>query len=336
MADVFVSVIVPIYNVEKYLDECLEHLERQTLKEIEIIMVNDGSTDSSPEIAQRYVNRNNNFKLINRTNGGVSAARNAGMKYAVGKYLYFIDGDDYLAETALYELFQVAEQNQLDVLKFSAYTFEENSIDFKWEDYKYKGNYDGVYTGVQLLIDVIGNQDIIVQCGTLFTRRELVEEKQLQFVEDIIYSEDALFHFILLTLSLRVMVLNKPLYYRRYRATSATKAVDYYQNFRGNILGAKVADTFLEMPSNLKEAGLEWYVYSFLVRANDSYRHLERIQKKKAETRKLYKIDRALLFKYRKFDIIRTMLFVIHPRLAWMYADVKTLIYKTLCGMFRI
>ena len=336
MEDVLVSVIVPIYNVEQYLDECLIHLERQTLKDVEVILVNDGSTDSSSEIAQRYVNRNNNFRLINCTNGGVSAARNTGMKHAVGKYLYFIDSDDYLTDTALYELFQVAEKNQLDVLKFSAYTFEENSSDFKWEAYRYKGNYDGIYTGAKLLKEAKDNHDNIVSCCMIFIRRALVEEEQLHFFEGIKYSEDTLFHLTLLVLSHRTMILNKPLYYRRYRVASATQVVDHYQRFRGNIVSAREADIFLQEHSNIIEPGLEWYVYCFLSNANDSYRHLERIQKKKAETRKLYKIDRALLFKYRKFDIIRTILFVIHPRFAWMYADVKTLIHKTLCGMFRM
>lgn len=335
MAEVFVSVIVPIYNVEKYIDECLVHLEHQTLKEIEVILVNDGSTDSSPKIAQRYVDRNNNFRLINRTNGGVSAARNTGMKYAVGKYLYFIDSDDYLADTALYELFQVAEQNQLDVLKFSAYTFEENSTDFKWEGYKYKGNYDGIYTGIQLLKETQDNHDDIVNCGMVFIRRALVVEKQLHFSEGIIYSEDTLFHFILLALSQRAMVLNKPLHYRRYRATSVTQAVDHYQNFRGNILNARAADIFLEKHSNIKKQGLEWYLYGFLDRGNDSYRHLERSQRKKAEFRKLYKIDRALLFKYRRVDVIKAMLFIIHPQLAWLYADAKEMAYKISAKILR-
>lgn len=331
MINILVSVIVPIYNVEKYLDDCLLHLERQTLKEIEVIMVNDGSTDSSPEIAQRYVDRNNNFMLISHENGGASVARNTGMKFARGKYLYFMDSDDYLAETALYELFQVAEQNQLDVLKFSAYTFEENSTDFNWEFYKYKGNYDGVYTGLRLLTNIIQNQEIVGSCCMMLTRRELVEEHQLQFYEGITY-EDNLFHLILLALSQRTMVLNKPLYYRRYRAGSVTQAVDHYQKFRGLVLSAQKADIFLEMHSNFKETGLEWYIYSFLMDANNSYHLLERYQRKKTEIRNLCKIDRALLFKYRRVNIIKTMLSLIHPSLVWKCADILN---KKLPGLFR-
>lgn len=334
MEDVLVSVIVPLYNVEKYLDECLMHLERQTLKEIEIIMVNDGSTDNSPEIARKYADRNSNFRLINRENGGQSAARNTGMKYAVGKYLYFMDSDDYLADTALYELFQVAEQNCLDVLEFSAYTFEEKSTKFEWKIYKYKGNYDGIYTGAQLLTNMIGNHDHIVHCGMIFTRRELVEKYQLRFYEGIIY-EDNLFHWSLLALSQSTMVLNKPLYYRRYRSGSTIKTANHYQRFRAFILSAKEADEFLERHSNVKGTGIDWYIYYFLRNANDSYRFLEREQRTTREIRNFYRMDRALLLKYKRFDALRMVIFAIHPNLLWLCADVKGLAYKIPGRIFR-
>ncbi len=89
-----VSVIVPIYNVKDYLADCLDSLERQTIDSIEVIMVNDGSTDGSEVIAATYSDRNSNFKLVNRDNGGLSAARNTGLEYVTGEYVYFLDGDD--------------------------------------------------------------------------------------------------------------------------------------------------------------------------------------------------------------------------------------------------
>lgn len=335
MKEILVSVIVPIYNVGKYLDECLVHLERQTLKEIEVIMVNDGSTDDSPEIAQKYVDRNSNFRLINRENGGLSVARNTGMQYASGKYLYFLDSDDYLADTALYELFQIAEQNCLDVLKFSAYTFEENSTEFEWKHYKYKGNYAGIYTGVQLLTNVIENHDdIMVSCCMIFARRELMDKYQLRFYEGIIH-EDNLFHWSLLALSQRVMVYNKPLYYRRCRPGSIMMTLNNYQRFRAFILSAKEADCFLELHSEIKETGIDRYIYFFLWNANEAYRSLERRQRKTKETRNLYRMDRALLLKYRRFNVIRMVLFAIHPNIAWLYADTKGWANKILCRRKR-
>ena len=101
MNQIAVSVVVPIYNVEPYLEDCLVSLEKQTFKNIEVILVNDGSPDKSGEIAKRYADKNSNFTLIERENGRLSAARNEGIEKAVGKYIYFLDSDDYILENTL-------------------------------------------------------------------------------------------------------------------------------------------------------------------------------------------------------------------------------------------
>ena len=91
------SIIMPVYNVEDYLDEALNSAESQTLKDIEIICVNDGSTDNSLAILEKHAKKDKRIKVINQENQGVSKARNAGMKAATGKYIYFFDSDDVLA-----------------------------------------------------------------------------------------------------------------------------------------------------------------------------------------------------------------------------------------------
>ena len=95
-SDYKVSVIVPVYNVEQYLSDCLESICRQTLKGIEIIVVNDGSTDNSLSIIESFQQKYSNMKLINKKNGGLSSARNAGIDMAVGEYLFFVDSDDFI------------------------------------------------------------------------------------------------------------------------------------------------------------------------------------------------------------------------------------------------
>lgn len=101
--EIKISVIVPVYNVKKYLPKCLDSIIAQSLKEIEIICVNDGSTDGSDKILNEYANKDNRIKIINRKNGGLSAARNTAIPYAKGKYIGFVDSDDYI-EPAMYEL----------------------------------------------------------------------------------------------------------------------------------------------------------------------------------------------------------------------------------------
>ena len=89
-----VSVIIPVYNVEPYLRECLESVIHQTLREIEIICVNDGSTDNSLRVLEEYQGRDDRISVISQDNQGLSAARNCGMRYAGGEYIYFLDSDD--------------------------------------------------------------------------------------------------------------------------------------------------------------------------------------------------------------------------------------------------
>ena len=95
MEEIKVSVIIPVYNVEKYIRQCLESVTNQTLKDIEIIVVNDGTKDNSMKIVEEYLS-DERMKIINKENGGLSSARNAGIKATQGKYICFIDSDDFI------------------------------------------------------------------------------------------------------------------------------------------------------------------------------------------------------------------------------------------------
>ncbi len=115
------SVIVPVYNVEKYVSRCLNSLLDQDLdkKEYEILVVNDGATDRSPEIVEGFVREHENIIMISQPNQGLSAARNTGIGKATGKYIYFVDSDDYIAVNTLGSLLHTLESKQLEVIGFS-------------------------------------------------------------------------------------------------------------------------------------------------------------------------------------------------------------------------
>lgn len=125
------SVIIPVYNVEKFVAQCLDSVLNQKLElnDYEIIVVNDGSTDSSLEIVQDYANKHKHIKLISKKNGGVGSARNGGIDHAQGKYIYFIDSDDYLIPNSLNILVDTCERHKLDVLTFLFTTFSSASSD---------------------------------------------------------------------------------------------------------------------------------------------------------------------------------------------------------------
>ena len=121
-----ISVIIPIYNVEKYLCRCLDSIISQSYKDLEIILVDDGSPDNSPSICDSYARNDNRIKVIHKTNGGLSAARNTGLKYAMGDFISFIDSDDYI-EPKMYEiLFNLITKFDSDISMCGCNVISEN------------------------------------------------------------------------------------------------------------------------------------------------------------------------------------------------------------------
>ena len=111
MANKLVSIIVPVYNVEKYLPKCVGSLINQTYKNVEIILVDDGSTDQSGNICDTYLEKDNRIVVLHKKNGGLSDARNFGIEHAKGDYYSFVDSDDYLKEKTIENLVDAAENN---------------------------------------------------------------------------------------------------------------------------------------------------------------------------------------------------------------------------------
>lgn len=260
-----VSVIVPTYNVEQYIGECLDSLVNQNLGEIEIIVVDDGSSDASGKIADEYAVSHDNIKVIHRENGGLSAARNSGIDVAVGEFIYFLDSDDYLVPDALEILYNQCVAKELDVIKFVAYSFTEPDKKLEWtEDYKYKGEYPGVYSGIEALQLFIDNDDAgYPNCGLIFTRRSVVEEHGLRFCDGIIH-EDNLYHYQLLAIAKRVAILNRPLHCRRYRSGSITQEPNYYKKFFSMSKSAIECEEFLNNNKQAEGTTSDYYISFFL------------------------------------------------------------------------
>ena len=123
------SIVIPVYNTAPYLKECIDSVLNQTQKEIEVIAVDDGSTDNSLEILHELQKKHPQLTVIHQENLGVGGARNTGMALAVGEYIYFLDSDDYIAENALEICYACASENNLDVVLFDSVTFWEDPLD---------------------------------------------------------------------------------------------------------------------------------------------------------------------------------------------------------------
>jgi len=123
-----ISVIMPIYNSEKYLKEAIDSVLNQSFKDFELICINDGSTDNSPEILENYRKKDKRIKIINQKNQGLSAARNKGLKNSEGEFIFFIDSDDYIAKNTLKKLYQNARINDSDIVLYKKARFNGDKI----------------------------------------------------------------------------------------------------------------------------------------------------------------------------------------------------------------
>ena len=125
--DKLVSVVIPVYNVEKLISRCVDSVLNQTYKNLEIILVDDGSPDNSVEVIDGYIEKYQNIKLINQPNLGVCVARNTGFENAVGKYVWFVDPDDYIAPNCLGGILSALDENNADLITFDYFNVLEES-----------------------------------------------------------------------------------------------------------------------------------------------------------------------------------------------------------------
>ncbi len=252
-----VSVIVPIYNVEEYLNECLDSLANQTLNEIEVLMVNDCSTDSSEEIALKYGDKYNNFHLLNMSlNSGQSRARNYAITFAKGEYLAFLDGDDYVSLDAYEKLYDMSANGERDIVVGNVKRFDS------------KGIYDsGLH--IKIFKENIKNTTIVnypeliydtTSTNKLF-RKKFWNENELKFPEDVIY-EDIPLTFIAHYKSKSTAILSDDIYYWRRREginKSATQQRTDINNFYDRLNALKIVDNFFK--ENVDDETLIYYKY---------------------------------------------------------------------------
>ena len=214
-----VSIIIPIYNVEKYLQECIESVLQQSLQDIEIICVNDGSTDNSGVILEKFAETDKRILVINQENKGVSAARNTGLRCAKGKYIYFLDSDDYLAPDALELLSSDMDARNLDLLLFNAKVFGEKGVEEKRVQgdisyFKRMHEYPLIYKGEDLMRMLWENREYIATVFLQMVRRDFLNKHDIRFYENIIH-EDEPYTFKVMLCAERVGYLDRVLYYRR-------------------------------------------------------------------------------------------------------------------------
>lgn len=225
-----VSVIIPVYNVEKYLNECVDSVLSQTYQNFEIILVDDGSTDKSGDICDKYASDDDRIKVVHKENGGLSDARNCGLKEAQGEYIYFLDSDDFICETALEEAYTKIEKEKCDFVFFDALSFtDENS------DYSIKQNYVRKYTydtdkGIAVLGKQLKNKEYHSSACMMLIDTGFLRKSGITFLKGILY-EDMLFTYSLYAMAEKVCQLSRTVYHRRYRSGSIMTSRPKTKNF---------------------------------------------------------------------------------------------------------
>ncbi len=226
--EVKVSVVIPVYNTETYLKKCLNSVRNQTLREIEMICVDDGSTDGSLRILEEYARADSRIKVIHKENGGLVSARKAGVALAVGQYTGYVDSDDWI-DSGMYEyLYRTALQNQADMVS-SGYFFEGNYITEHFDGVQ-EGLYDehGIAFLRENAIYNMKTQDVGIRgslCCKLF-RTDLLKEVQGKISERLSFSEDKICMLSYILQCKRVYVLKKAFYHYIVRQSSMVHAAD--------------------------------------------------------------------------------------------------------------
>ncbi|WP_294725981.1 glycosyltransferase family 2 protein [uncultured Fusobacterium sp.] len=245
--DIKISIMIPVYNTSKYLEKCLKSITNQSLKEIEIICVNDGSTDNSLEILKRFQNQDKRIIIINKENGGLTSARNAALKIAKGEYSLNIDSDDWIEQGYLSKIYYKAKAEELDMLITDinyCYEMAEGKYNYRIEKDLLMNN-DKVFNGKEYLKNFFENNFLGYTWNKLI-RTELYKQNNLKYNEKIFLFEDVELILRISYLCKKIGKLNEAFYcYRQGENNGVSKIklknltdmticfnslIDFYQN----------------------------------------------------------------------------------------------------------
>ena len=222
------SIIIPVYNVEKYLNQCVDSVLNQSFSDFEIILVDDGSPDNCPQICDEYAEKDNRVKVIHKENGGVSAARNSGIEISSGEFIWFVDSDDYIMENALTKI--------SDRLSESTDIFGFNRLPLLYYDNKIKdiSNLEFSFDKEQLkeLINYSHSNNILPYPWRYVYKASLIKDNEMRFDEKMRYGEDSVFNTEAFLRAENVEFIGERLYFYRQRDDAVSKIISKSFDFR--------------------------------------------------------------------------------------------------------
>lgn len=238
------TVIVPVYNVEKYLDECISSLISQTEDFDEIILINDGSTDRSGEICEKYYRQYANIKFINQSNKGLSATRNTGIRKAAGEYILFVDSDDYVTKTACAGIKKALRLKETEVLYYNADIKYEIPVRESKNAYRHSRDLDGQYmTGMDYLEKAFPGQYTASACVAAYNKMFLLQNHI--FFPEGIYFEDNYFSLQVMSKARTISGIRDAIYRRRFRENSIVSGSVTEKKCEDLVIGQKLMWQYL-------------------------------------------------------------------------------------------
>ncbi len=274
MSTIEISVIVPVFRIEKYLPTCIESLLNQSFQDFELLLVNDGSPDNCAKICDDYTKTDSRVKVIHKKNGGLLSARKAGLNEAQGKYISFVDGDDWVDRYYLDIMYKLAEANASDLVMTGH--FREFNGKIETIKPKLTGVYDEKEIASLITPNAIYNgafceHGISTYVWNKLFKRDLLKEVLYDVPNDIVMGEDAAITYSYLSISKSLVISRIPLYYYRQRHDSIVKSIEnpkteYYRlGLLMNLLKLKLSNKIDDQTLNKQ---IKLYLYSqILVRS---------------------------------------------------------------------
>lgn len=262
MSQTIVSVIIPVYNVEKYLRECIDSVLAQTYTDFELLLIDDGSTDSSGAICDKYAEQDSRVKVFHKPNGGVSSARNLGLDNAKGEYLIFLDADDYWCElTAMEQMYNVAVKNSIDIVRGEYVAVDINGRELCRNkiDAKKKISQDSVLDSISFLDNVVQREFFLPLC---LIKRDIIGE--LRFNTKRSFLEDLEFFIQILLQPLKCYYI--PVYFYAYRKHALSASNNYNKKRLADAFD--ISRLYIELSLSANDEKLS---SSFIVRGWDYY-----------------------------------------------------------------
>lgn len=260
----FFSVIIPIYNLENYIYDCVNSIFAQTFNDYEILLIDDGSKDNSLKICDNISKNDNRVKVIHKENGGASAARNVGIRESKGKYVIFVDGDDFFSDYSAFEkLHRKIINNDYDVVSYNRNCFDESTMKI-CDCSDYRNEIDNELSFNDFVRTMIKNDYFYGAVWVLCVNRELIINNELFFIEGTA-TEDLDWIIKLLNLQPTIYNLEDVLYtYRSGRVGSVTRSVNYKRQKEYGIMIRNLAN-YSYYSDEFRELIFNYLAYNFVL-----------------------------------------------------------------------